>query len=209
MNAPPGSYGPPSGSYPQHNPYATQASRAPASYASYAPHAPPYAQNPYAPPQVQPHAPGYGAYGGYAGYGPEAPLATRLYTPGHVSLATFLGTPLAGSVIMAMNENRLGRKGTAVKMVLAGIAGTIVLLAISFALPDNFPAFPINIGTLLLMGWFARSRQGATVARHIAAGGRPASGWAAAGIALLCLVVTMVPLFMIFVVIGFLKGGAP
>lgn len=194
MNAPPGSYGPPSGSYPQHNPYVPQAPYAP------------YAQNPYAPPQVQGFAPGYG---GYAGYGPEAPLATRLYTPGHVSLATFLGTPLAGSVIMAMNESRLGRKATALKTALLGIAGTIVLLIISFALPDNFPAFPINIGTLLLMGWIARSRQGATVARHIAAGGRPASGWAAAGIALLCLLVTIVPLFVIFVAIELVKGGAP
>lgn len=209
MNAPPRSYGPPSGSYPQPNPYIPQApspyAPAPQPYAQppnpYAPHAA-YAQNPYAPPQVQP-------YGGYAGYGPAAPLATRLYTPGHVSLATFLGTPLAGSVIMAMNENRLGRKGTAVKTVLAGIAGTIVLLIISFALPDNFPAFPINIVTLLLMGWIARSRQGATVARHIAAGGRPASGWAAAGIALLCLFVTIVPLVAVFVAIELVKGGAP
>ena len=144
----------------------------------------PYMQNPYAAPYAAP-----------------ARIASSLYTAGHVSLATFLGTPLGGSVVLALNEHRLGRQGGAIKALLFGVLGTVFLVALGFILPDGFPSFPFGLGSLLLMGWIARSRQGEAVRVHLASGGRAASGWGAAGIGLLSLLVVFVPLVAILVVV--------
>lgn len=147
--------------------------------------------NPYAAPQVQ------GVYDPGAQSG--ARLDAALYTSRHVALATFLGTPLGGCVLMALNEQRLGRARAAITTVLAGLVATGFLLTIGFVVPDNVPTFPISIGSLFVMAAVARARQGAAVAQHVAAGGKPASGWAAAGIGVLALVAVLVPLVGILV----------
>ena len=142
--------------------------------------------NPYAAPRVQ------GVYDPDLQSG--ARLDAALYTSRHVALATFLGTPLGGAVLMALNEHRLGRGRAAVTTVLAGLVATGFLFTIGYVVPDNFPTFPLSIGALLAMSAVARSRQGALVAQHVAAGGKPASGWVAAGIGIVALVAVMVPL---------------
>lgn len=183
MNAPHGSFGPPA-------PYAAN---------PYLPGAP--AMNPYAAPGAAPVTDG------------ASPLAMRLdsalYTPGHVGLATFLGTPFAGAVIMAINEHRVGRTAAAVKTALAGLVGTGLLLAIATLLPDGIPRFPISVGPLVLMMAIARSRQEAFVRQHHAMGGKRGSGWAAAGIGLLSAVVVLVPFVVIFVVAEMVGASAP
>jgi hypothetical protein len=183
MNAPHGSFGPPP-------PYAAN------------PYLPgPHAGNPYAAPQVVP-APAA-----------ASPLAMRLdsalYTPGHVGLATFLGTPFAGSVIMALNEHRVGRTGAAVKTALAGFVGTGLLLAVATLLPDGIPRFPISVGPLLLMMAIARGRQEAFVRQHHAMGGKRGSGWAAAGIGLLSAVVVLLPFVVVLVIAEALGAASP
>jgi len=185
MNAPHGSFGPP----PPYaaNPYAAN----------------PYAANPYAAPQAAPdHAPNA-----------LSPLATRLdaalYPPNHVGLATFLGTPFAGSVIMAINEHRVGRTTAAVKTVLAGFVGTGLLFGLAALLPDGIPRFPISLGPLFLMVAIAKSRQDAFVRQHHAMGGKRGSGWAAAGIALLSAVVVLVPFMVVLVVAEAATAVAP
>lgn len=185
MNAPPpGPFGPPQ--YPQ-APYAPN---------PYAPN--PYATNPYAPPQVQ------------GIYDPSAQRPVRLdvalYTSKHVALATFLGTPVAGAVLMALNENRVGRAGAAIKTLLAGLVATGFLLTLGLVLPDNVPTFPISIGSLFVMSAIAKSRQAGFVAQHFAAGGKQGSGWAAAGIGLLSLLVVLVPLAGVLIVAELAAG---
>lgn len=156
--------------------------------------------NPYAPPTAQP----------YAGVVPPgvllAPLSEPLYTPNQVALATFLGTPLGGFVLMALNERRLGRTSVAVKTILLGVLATAVLLGLSFMLPDNFPSFPIPLASVVGMRAIAQSRHGALLAGHFSAGGRRASGWAAAGLGLLALFVVLVPLVLIFAFIEVMKA---
>src|SRR4051794_27018203 len=98
-----------------------------------APQANPYVTNPYvAPvPEAAAHAPGV----------PGLPLASRLeqalYTPNQVALATFLGSPFGGAVIMAINEHRVGKTASAVKTLLAGLVGTAVLFAVASVIPDS------------------------------------------------------------------------
>jgi hypothetical protein len=181
MNAPPGSFGPP----PQGNPYLQP------------PQGNPYLQppqgNPYAPPQAQ----GWGAPSGVSADG--VPMAIGLYTANHVALATFLGTPLAGAALMAMNERRFGRSGAAVKTLLGGLVASGFLLSIGFILPEGVPTFPIGIGSIFAMSAIAKVRQGEIVQRHLVAGGKRASGWVAAGVGLLSLVAVLVLLVVVLV----------
>ena len=163
------------------------------------PYAPnPYASNPYAAPQVQ------------GVYDPSVQSPARrdaaLYTSKHVALATFLGTPLGGSVLMALNEHRLGRASAAIKTLLAGLVATGFLLTIGLVVPANIPTFPISIGSLVVMSSVAKSRQGALVTQHFAAGGKQGSGWAAAGIGILSLLVALVPLIGILTVAELATG---
>jgi hypothetical protein len=164
----------------------------------------PYATNPYAAPMAGP------------ALAPETsgtlPLAKRLdaalYAPNLVGLATFLGSPFAGSVIMAINEHRVGRTSAAVKTVLAGFVGTGLLFALAMALPTSVPRFPVSVGPLLLMTFIAKSRQDAFVRQHLAMGGKRGSGWAAAGIGLLAAVVVLVPFVVVLVAAEVASSGA-
>jgi hypothetical protein len=163
-----------------------------------APPSGPYgAPNPYAPPQVQ---------GVYDPSQSPVRLDVALYTSRHVALATFLGTPLGGAVLMALNESRIGRAGAAIKTLLAGLVATGFLLTLGLVLPPNIPTFPIAIGSVVVMSSIAKARQAADVAQHFAAGGKHGSGWAAAGIGILSLLVALIPLVGILFVAELVTG---
>lgn len=79
-----------------------------------------------------------------AAFGPprEAPaqprvLPPRLFTPGAIAVATFLGSAMAGALLYAWNLRALGRRRDAGMMVLGGAVLTAVLVGIGAALPDN------------------------------------------------------------------------
>lgn len=168
----------------------------------------PLPETPYAAPRANPYAPPADPQGSPAA--PEepllAPLSAALYTPNQVALATFLGTPLGGAAVMAINEHRLGRKSGVVKTMLLGLVGTIALLGIGFVLPDNFPSFPIAIGNIMAMRVVAQRRHGELVHRHCAAGGQRASSWGAAGIGILALATVLVPVVGVVVVMEAMAG---
>ena len=145
--------------------------------------------SPYAPPASPAPAGGVGL--------PLPGAQVALVSPGHVALATFFGTPLGGSILMAINERRLGRPQVAWATAGLGALGAAVLIGIGFALPDGFPAAPLNIGALFGMRLLAQKRQAAVVDAHVAAGGKVASAWAAFGISLLCMLAVMVPVLVI------------
>lgn len=151
------------------------------------------APNPYAPPESQ--------VVGLPNIPTSIPLTTALYSPGHVALATFLGTPLAGAAVLALNEERLGRRNAALVTILLGAIGTAVILGIAFVLPDNIPASPFNLLQFVTLVIIARHRQGELVKRHYAAGGKKASAWSALGISLLTTVIAVIfaiPVFLVF-----------
>jgi hypothetical protein len=115
----------------------------------------------------------------------------KLYTPGHVAWATFLGAPLAGSMLLAMNYRRLGEPTSAAIALVGGFLATTGLVVIGFCLPDNFPNMIIPIASLLGMAYLTRWLQGDSLANHLANGGDKASGWGATGVGLLSLVVVL------------------
>jgi hypothetical protein len=109
----------------------------------------------------------------------------RLYSPGHVALAAFLGGPIGAFVLLALNYKRLGRGAATAITALCGLVTVAALVALNLKLPESAPALLLGLPVLLVLWLAARMLQGAAFDGHVRQGGEPASGWAAAGFGLL------------------------
>jgi hypothetical protein len=105
-----------------------------------------------------------------------------------------------------LNERRLGRPRAALIAVALGVLATAATLGLAFLLPDGAPSAPLGLLPLIVLRAIAQRRQRALVDAHIAAGGKPASSWAATGIGLACLVAVLVPVFVVAVIAGMLSS---
>ena len=123
------------------------------------------------------------------------PPTYKLYTPSGVGLATFLGSPIAGSVLMAINYRRLGNRAAAGKAAALGFLGTIALASVAALLPQPI-SMGLGIGAWIGMNSLAKAFQGEQIIQHTARGGELASNWRAAGVSLL------VTLFLCITLIG-------
>jgi len=139
----------------------------------------PFAPLPAASPLTPPLVPGYAS---------DAPRY-KLHLPGGATLATFLGSPVAGTLILALNYQKLGRSGAAVLSVIVGVLATILILALALMLPAKTPNALFIIPQIAVMAALAKSLQGPAVERHKQLGGKIASMWVSAGIGLVGLVV--------------------
>jgi hypothetical protein len=105
-----------------------------------------------------------------------------------VALATLLGTPLAGGILMAINGFRLGRLATIRTVLIATTLGTLVVFLLGWLAPEGNGL--VSRLLLVLQSWMMYSAvewlQGPALWQHVAAGGRFESGSRAAGIGLLC-----------------------
>jgi hypothetical protein len=113
----------------------------------------------------------------------------KLHTENHVALAAFLGSPLAGSIVLAINFARLGRQAAALGSLLLGTLATVVLFGLAFAVPlPNGAGVLLGLGYAMLMRLIAKRLQGEELAAHVKAGGAIASAWSAVGISIIAFV---------------------
>jgi hypothetical protein len=118
------------------------------------------------------------------------PLTDKpLYSVNAVGLASFLGSVLAGAVLMAINYRRIGEPARATYAIILGILGTVASIGIALVLPDRVPSAAIVVPQLFAMIAIARAMQGPMLERHVQQGGKIASMWKAAGIAMLFFIV--------------------
>ena len=119
--------------------------------------------------------------------------APKLYADRSVFAATFLGGPLGGAAIIALNYRALGDDRNFRLSVVVGFIGSVAILAACSMLPESAShsgaGIPIIIAASIQM--LAKRLQGDAVAKHTALGGELASGWLAAGVGLLSLVLTI------------------
>lgn len=142
---------------------------------------------------------------------PDADVATdmavgsggRVYKAGHVGLATFLGTPLAGFWLMGTNYAALGQTGKRSSMVWSGIAATVAVFALALVLPEEFPSLPINIAVVVGMIALCNSLQGEALKAYVQNDFLWYSGWRAAGVGLLFLLGVVVVVVVIVLVAAF------
>jgi len=125
-----------------------------------------------------------------------------LYDPLAVGIATFVGAPIAGATLMALNYRRLGEQGKGKLTLLVGGAVTGLALWLGTLVP-NYDSIPFSLILILSMRVVAGALQGRAVAEHVSQGGRIGSRWKASGIGLvwLCVIVLVVfaPLYWLSV----------
>jgi hypothetical protein len=113
--------------------------------------------------------------------------SVRLYSPTLITVATLLGAPVAGCILLAHNFRVLGRHSAARQWLVGGSVGTAVLLVVGYFLPDNFPNMVLPISYTMGMHQAVKQLQGAEYASHLARGGAKGSAWMAVGTGLACL----------------------
>jgi hypothetical protein len=112
------------------------------------------------------------------------PPADRLYSPGDVALATFLGAPAAGGVVLALNYRKWGQKPLAAATVAVGLVVTAILGWLAWIVPSYIPSV-VFLAPQVIGGYFvAKWLQGPRFDAHVAAGGPKASTGRAALIGL-------------------------
>jgi hypothetical protein len=110
----------------------------------------------------------------------------KLYSPGQIALAAFIGSPLAACWFWSRNYLRLGQPGSSTKCLVWGAVGTVVVFTLGFFLPDNVPGTGIAIGYTIGFLMAARGAHESIINQHLAKGGRLGSWWAVVGISVLC-----------------------
>lgn len=141
----------------------------------------------------------YSPYTAESEPGPESapPIpAFTLFDSASVTLATFFGTPIAGSILMAVNYRRLGKEINAAVAFLAGLTVTILAVISGNFLPTSVTS-AIGIGLLVGMRSIAQALQGSAVQQHVSQGGKLGSRWAAFGLGAGVLVVVAAGVFAV------------
>ncbi len=105
----------------------------------------------------------------------------KLFTPEQVAIATFLGSPIAGGVVLALSHRR-AKTGRGWLPLMIGIALTIASFTIGMMLPDGV-GYAIPFAGLFAMRQLARSQMPAIEAAAGTSSSR-ASTWSAVGISL-------------------------
>lgn len=118
-----------------------------------------------------------------------------LFSVGQMILATVIGMPIAGCLLLAANYRQLGESAAAWQSVAAGFVSTILLLIVSFQLPENFPNMALPIAYCLFMRQLIIHLQGGAIDNHLKSGGSKGS-WAIAVVAgVVCLMVILAVVF--------------
>jgi hypothetical protein len=126
----------------------------------------------------------------------ESTSGSKLFSVEQITLATFLGAPIAGCLLLAQNYRALGKGDAAWQSLVAGIVSTILLFIIVFLLPENFLGMGLAVGSCIGMRQVVKQLQGGAIDNHLKGGGRNGS-WA---------VTTVVGLGCSVIVLGIIFG---
>ncbi|MBN3796364.1 hypothetical protein [Burkholderia sp. Ac-20392] len=133
----------------------------------------------------------------------------KLFTMAGVGWAAFLGSPLAGGILLAANARRLGHRALAQRQILVTALVTLVSIVLYAAadIPETSVVPHALVHAVVIAGlagtiFYGRHAQGAAVDAHRAAGGALQSNWRAAGIGLLTLLGVWLSIAVAIVVLG-------
>ncbi len=112
--------------------------------------------------------------------------SVRLFSRAAVLWATFLGTPIAGGVLMGFNYARTGEESEVGRTLRCTGLFTACVFGLALVWPETWdlPWAAVAAPQLFLMGWYFSANQKAKVQEHIDRGGRKASIFAATGVGL-------------------------
>jgi hypothetical protein len=123
-----------------------------------------------------------------------------LYDSAAVTIASFLGGPIPGTMLIAQNYRRLGQTDNAIAAVSLGVFATAAVAVLVYFVPHTTTNSVIAIGLASGVSAAARSLQGPLVDQHVNRGGKLGSNWVGFGLgmaflALVCAII-LPPLFL-------------
>ncbi len=127
----------------------------------------------------------------------------NLFSQTQVRIATFLGTTLAGTMLMVLNYHRTKQTAKIPQCLTIGAIATITAMSIALFLPEQF-GLANCIGQILFIDKWFKLSQHTLFVQHISREGKQGSWWTVVGIGLLSFLV-MVVLLLLFE-FGFGKG---
>jgi len=114
-------------------------------------------------------------------------ITGKLFSVGQITLATFIGMPVAGCLLLAQNYKCLGKITAAWQTLALGVALTIILFFIGFWLPENFPNAVLPMIYTIAMRQLLKYLQGDAIAAYEAQG-KKGSWVVTAGVIIGCLI---------------------
>ena len=128
-------------------------------------------------------------------------LPTKAYSPRQVAGATLVGSPIAGSILLASNFVLFGAPGRKWRTIIGGSLATIAVVVLAFLLPEDIPdgMLPVIYTAALLQ--FATRTQATDFETYISSGGVKHSNWRVFGVGLFW---ALAVLALIFFVLYFL-----
>ncbi|PRQ05331.1 hypothetical protein ENSA5_03210 [Enhygromyxa salina] len=131
--------------------------------------------NPYAPPSAESDGPS------------DLPgTGEPLFTDAQVAGATFLGSPIAGFIVLAINERRMGRTQRFGKTVVVGVLASVAVFALALVIPPEVPNFVLTLAYLFGMQQLARHWQGEELMERLSSGTTKGSNWVIVGVGVAC-----------------------
>ncbi|AZZ91245.1 hypothetical protein EUZ85_11100 [Hahella sp. KA22] len=108
----------------------------------------------------------------------------KLYKVSGIGIATFLGSALAGGILLAKNFRKLGKESHARKAIAGSLAATIGVIIAALLVPAEWhvPKLVYFAPQIMVMLQLANLFQGKAIRGHRENGGELASNWAAAGV---------------------------
>ena len=158
-------------------------------------------------PTINPYAPPTSDLIGPPPSAPEGAFPGPLFSPRQMLAAAFLGSVIAGVVLVQANYRAMGRAAAATKALAFGLLTSAGLFGVLFMLPDRIPASPINIAIALTFYKLADTMQGPAFFKHRAAGGPVRSNWLVFGIIVASVVAVMILAGVFLVATGRLDDG--
>ncbi|MEM5564757.1 hypothetical protein WNY78_06560 [Psychroserpens sp. AS72] len=123
----------------------------------------------------------------------------KLHSTRAIGGATFLGGPLAAGYMINENFNALNKPDEGRKSLIIGIIATIVLFVGIFLVPediiDKIPSMIIPLIYTGIILWIVERKQGVILKNHKENGNSFFSGWRAAGIGFVSLLIIGIGLF--------------
>lgn len=123
----------------------------------------------------------------------------KLYSQREIGIATFFGGPLAAGILIRQNYINLNKDKQGLYALIIGILSMVLIFVGIFSIPDNiFEKIPNSIFPFIYTGiiyLIVEKLQGFEIKRHKENGGEFYSGWKAAGVGTVSMIVLAAGIF--------------
>jgi hypothetical protein len=126
----------------------------------------------------------------------------KLFATEQIAVASLLGPPIAGCVLMALNYRALGNAWAAWQPLVVGVAATILIFILALFLPEKLPHFVLPAVSCLAMYSYGKQQQGDALDNYLRAGGRKGSWVIMVGVSVGCTVISLILFIAIAITLG-------